>query len=56
MSKIRSIEGYFVSKFNEAQDEIYDLKAENDYLKAELEKKTETEVRRLIKQRLGELE
>lgn len=41
MSKIRSIEDYFVSKFNEAQDKIEELKAENKYLKVELEKKTD---------------
>jgi hypothetical protein len=41
MSKIRSIEDYFIEKFNEAQEEIEELKAENDYLKEELEKKTD---------------
>ena len=39
MSKIRSIEDYFVSKFNEAQEQLEELKAENDYLKEELGKK-----------------
>ena len=39
MSKIRSIEDYFVTKFNEAQEELEELKAENDYLKEELGKK-----------------
>lgn len=39
MSKIRSIEDYFVTKFNEAQEELEELKAENNYLKEELEKK-----------------
>ena len=33
MSKIRSIEDYFVTKFNEAQEQLEELKAENDYLK-----------------------
>ena len=42
MSKIRSIEDYFVTKFNEAQEQLEELKAENDYLKEELEKKTES--------------
>jgi hypothetical protein len=42
MSKIRSIEDYFIEKFNEAQDEIEDLKIENNHLKEELEKKTES--------------
>ena len=42
MSKIRSIEDYFVTKFNEAQEQLEELKAENNYLKEELEKKTES--------------
>ena len=39
MSKIRSIEDYFVSKFNEAQEQLEELKLENDCLKEELGKK-----------------
>ena len=42
MSKIRSIEDYFVTKFNEAQEEIEELKEGNNYFKKELEKKTES--------------
>ena len=37
--KIISIEDYFVSKFNEAQEQLEELKAENSYLKEELGKK-----------------
>ena len=39
MGKIRSIEDYFVSEFNKAQEQIEELKAENNYLKEELGKK-----------------
>ena len=38
MSKIRSIEDYFVTKFNKAQRKIKDLKEENAQLKSELNK------------------
>lgn len=44
---MRSIEGYFVSQFNKAQDEIADLKKENEHLRVVLkEKKTnQTKIR-----------
>lgn len=42
MSKIRSIEDYFVTKFNEAQEEIEDLKIENNHLRVVLKEKTES--------------
>ena len=48
MSKIRSIEDYFVSKFNEAQEQLEELKAENDYLKEEVRKENNRDNRACI--------